>query len=113
MDFQLDLPERMPAMGAHLSHQLLHLAQEGVTNALKHAQAVSIRLALGEKDGGMRLEIEDDGLGFDQEQRPGPAEWHFGLQGMKERAARLGGTFGIDSVAGEGTRIRVTLPMNP
>ncbi len=111
VDFQLDLPERMPVMGPHLSHQLLHLAQEGVTNALKHADAASIRISLEEKADGMLLEIEDDGVGFNPSSRPGPADGHFGLQGMKERAARSGGTFGIDSATGEGTRIQVVLPM--
>ena len=113
VDFQLDLPESLPRLGAGLAHQVLHLAQEGVTNALKHADAASIRISVGECGGGIVLEIEDDGLGFPAGNPPGPAEGHFGVQGMKERVARCGGTFGIDSTAGKGTRIRAVLPILP
>ncbi len=111
VDFQLDLPEVMPPLGANLNCQLLHLAQEGVTNALKHADAASIRISVGESEGEVVLEVEDDGIGFPEEHHPGPAEGHFGIQGMKERVARCGGVFGIDSTAGKGTRIRAVLPI--
>lgn len=109
--FDLDLPEAMPELPGNLSHQVLHLVQEGVTNALKHADASSIRIELKRDAAGIRLEVADDGNGFDQASHPGPAEGHFGMQGMKERAARLGGTLEVDSVAGTGTRIKVVLPI--
>ena len=113
VDFSLDLPERLPEIAGHLGPQLLHLAQEGITNALKHADAASIRIGLKESGEQVVLEIEDDGRGFDVADRPGPADGHFGLQGMKERAARLQGTISIDSKADDGTRIRIVLPKNP
>ncbi len=111
VDFQLELREPLPVLGAHLSHQLLHLAQEGVTNALKHADPSTIRVSLEKRESGMLLEIEDDGIGFDRENHPGPEEGHFGLLGMKERAARSGGMFEIDSATGVGTRLRVIIPV--
>lgn len=111
VDFQLDVPEHLPPLGASLAHQVLHLAKEGVTNALKHADAATIRIALGGGGGDIVLEIEDDGIGFPPGNHPGPAAGHFGVQGMKERVARCGGTFGIDSTTGAGTRIRAVLPI--
>jgi len=113
VDFTLDLPTRMPELAGHLGPQMLHFAQEGITNALKHADAASIRLGIGDEGEKVALEIEDDGKGFDVTDRPGPADGHFGLQGMKERASRLGGTIEIDSKPDEGTRIRIVLPKNP
>ena len=110
--FVVDLPESMPELPGHLSHQLLHLAQEGVTNALKHAEASVIRITLKVDDDGMRFGLEDNGKGFDPSSRPGVTDGHFGLQGMKERVARLGGRLTIESNVGEGTRIDVTLPFD-
>ena len=113
VDFQLELPSPMPVIASHLSHQLLRLVQEGVTNALKHAEATTIRVNLQIGAGRADLRIEDDGKGWNRSEAPGPAEGHFGLQGMKERAARLAGTFSIDSTPGSGTRIHVMLPITP
>ena len=110
--FLVDLPESLPELPGHLSHQLLHLAQEGVTNAMKHAEAKEIRISLKVDDEGMRFGLTDDGKGFDSGNHPGVADGHFGLQGMKERVARLGGRLTIESNVGEGTRIDVTLPFD-
>ncbi len=110
--FDLAMPENLPELPARLSHALLHLAQEGVTNALKHAGAAVIRIALSITDGKAVLEIADDGKGFDPARNPrGPAEGHFGLQGMKERATRGGGTLEILSSPESGTRVRVVMPV--
>lgn len=111
VDFTLSLPEEMPGMGRNLSHQVLHLVQEGVTNALKHGAPSSVGINLRQVGEMVELRIADDGIGSDEFSRPGPAEGHFGLQGMKERAARAGGSFRIDSNQGGGTRIEVMLPL--
>ena len=110
--FVVDLPETLTELPGHLSHQLLHLAQEGVTNALKHAEAKEIRISLAVDDEGIRFGLADDGKGFDPVNHPGVTDGHFGLQGMKERVARLGGRLTIESNVGEETRIDVTLPFD-
>jgi len=109
--FQVDLPDSLPELPGHLSHHLLHLAQEGVTNALKHAEATLILISLKLQDGRIHFELTDNGKGFDTLNRPGVTDGHFGLQGMKERVARLGGKLEIDSKVGDGTRIKVMLPL--
>ena len=89
---------------------LLLLAQEGITNALKHAQPVRIELRLIFSAHAVTLVIRDDGIGFDPATVEGPREGHFGLQGMRERMKRLGGRIEIKSVAMSGTTITATVP---
>jgi signal transduction histidine kinase len=89
---------------------LLLLAQEAVTNAMKHATPTRIRLGLNFAPERVTLAIEDDGAGFYPATAPGAREGHFGLQGMTERVKRLGGTFSIESGPGRGTRITAAVP---
>jgi signal transduction histidine kinase len=89
-------------------HLLLRIAQEALHNVWKHAQAQSVALRLMRHDGVLELDIEDDGVGFDPQRKvPG----HYGLEGMRTRAAILGAELRIDSAPGRGTRVSVRLPM--
>ena len=86
--------------------QVLRIAQEALNNALRHAAATRVELNLRDRDGGLELEVADDGIGF----RPDDPELRarrLGLTSMEERAARVGGALEIDSVAGRGTRVRL------
>ncbi len=91
-------------------YQLLRLAQEALNNALKHSKARNIHIALGTASGETCLSVTDDGIGF----RPGvPVDAespHFGMIGMRERAARLGAKLEILSSPGNGCSVRVSLP---
>jgi signal transduction histidine kinase len=90
---------------------LYHNAREGVMNALKHAKASNIWVAVeqkGEEGDEVEMTLRDDGVGFDVE-APGP-EGHYGMTMMRERATVGGGTFTIQSVPGEGTTITVRFP---
>ncbi|XID93287.1 histidine kinase [Paenibacillaceae bacterium WGS1546] len=88
-------------------HQLFLIIQEAMANVVKHADAKSVRLFLGETDRQISLSIEDDGSGFRGEQvRPGG----YGLSTMKERAQKLGGEAEIVTKPGSGTRVRVWVP---
>jgi len=89
---------------------LLLFAQEGITNALKHARPTSIEITLRFTASALALTIRDDGLGFDLATVDGPKDGHFGLQGMRERIKRLGGELTIRSAAGQGTTIRADVP---
>jgi two-component system, NarL family, sensor kinase len=94
---------------------LFRVFQEAVTNVLKHAAAtrVDVRLALAGAD--VRLEIADDGCGFDAQGyfRAPPSTAGLGLIGMRERVGHLGGTFRVVSRQKGGTRIVVTVPAEP
>ena len=96
------------ALAREAEVELLRIAQESVTNVLKHAHARQIRLTLGFADDAVVLSITDDGAGFDQKAR----HEGFGLIGMRERAERLGARLSINTQKGAGTTVRVLLP-NP
>jgi len=85
---------------------VLRVAQEGLANARKHAHASSIRLALAYEAETVRLTLTDDGCGFD----PACATNGYGLNGMKNRVAQIGGTVEVDSAPGEGTTVTLEAP---
>jgi signal transduction histidine kinase len=87
---------------------LYHNAREGVMNALKHAKASNIWVAVEQQGDEVEMTLRDDGVGFDVE-APAP-EGHYGMTMMRERATVGGGTFTIQSVPGEGTTITVRFP---
>ena len=92
-------------------HQVLRIAQEAVTNALRHARASRVVVSL-DPDGsgsGVVLRVSDDGRGFDPEARAMRAR-RLGLTSMHERAASLGGTLRVDSAPGRGTTVELRLP---
>lgn len=93
-----------------VSGSILLLAQEVVTNAVKHAQAehITVRACCAASD--ITISIADDGRGFDLDQPFHIHEGHFGLQGMRERVKRLGGKLQIESAPGKGTRVTAQIP---
>jgi signal transduction histidine kinase len=94
-----------------VEHNLLRIAQEAVTNALKHAAATRIRIQLSREAHGVSLRIVDNGRGFDQSDAFSSLNGHFGVLGMRERAERLGGSMRLTSSPGEGTEVEVTAPL--
>jgi signal transduction histidine kinase len=98
------------ALPDFIAGNLLLLAQEAVTNALKHAGAHSITARIIFLPDGVTVRVTDDGAGFDPLLAPGQSSGHFGLQGMRERMKRIGGTLQIESRTGAGTRIEASVP---
>jgi len=94
-----------------IAGNLLLLAQEAMTNALKHGEPRSIIVRVVFGDETVKLSVEDDGCGFDPAQAATPREGHFGIQGMRERVKRLGGKFELESTPGHGTCLAVTAPI--
>ncbi|MGA2489205.1 MAG: ATP-binding protein [Anaerolineales bacterium] len=87
---------------------LYRLLQEGMNNAVKHAKSTSVWINLEYVDGEVSVSLEDDGQGFDPEQRSG---YGIGLQGLRERFLALGGNFEVESAPGKGTRLYGSLPI--
>ena len=101
-----DLPELDP----DVEHQVLRIAQEAVSNALRHARASRVTVTAGTgPDGGLQLTVADDGRGFDPEARALRAR-RLGLTSMHERAASLGGSLAVRSAPGRGTTVELGLP---
>jgi signal transduction histidine kinase len=86
---------------------LLRIGQEVLTNVLRHARANEFKVLLVFDSSGIRLELRDNGCGFDPQRK----HEGFGLQGMRERAEGMGGRLTIQSAAGQGTAISIVLPV--
>jgi two-component system sensor histidine kinase DegS len=84
---------------------IYRIVQEGLNNAVKHAAAKSVRLTVRREARIVRIELSDDGRGFDPMQKES-----FGLVGIKERVQLLGGMLNINSVPGRGTCLTVEIP---
>ena len=91
------------------AHAVLCIIRELVANAIRHGKARTVRVAGEFHDGVLSFSVRDDGRGFDPSNCNGPAEGHFGLEGIRERIKHLDGTFAITSEIGKGTRAEVTL----
>jgi signal transduction histidine kinase len=90
-----------------VEHELYHITNEALNNALKHAAASSVAVYLREKNGLIELEVVDDGIGFDPEEVSKLGG--MGLKTIRERVESLGGNLTIHSVPGEGSWIKVTV----
>lgn len=91
---------------------LYRIAQEALTNVVRHAHARSVSVLLDRRNGNALLVVEDDGRGFDVERlwRSGPAEARLGIVGMEERASLVGGKLTIESHPGAGTAVFAEVP---
>jgi len=112
VDVELELDDP-PDLEPAAEHEVLRIAQEAVTNALRHAGASCVRVRLGATEESGRpeavLRVADDGRGFDPEARAIRSR-RLGLTSMHERAASLGGRLTITSTAGEGTTVELRVP---
>ena len=103
------------AVSDFVAGNLLLVIQEAAHNALQHAEPATIEVVLSFDPAADAIDVtvRDDGKGFTPGTQLGPLQGHFGMQGMRERVERLGGTLRIESVPGRGTTIHArvrTLP---
>jgi two-component system sensor histidine kinase UhpB len=87
---------------------LYRVAQEALTNVQRHARAQEVWFQLTQQDGKVTLLVSDNGTGPRVES---PKEGGFGLRGLRERAARLGGELYLDPRPGGGSQLRFSLPL--
>lgn len=106
MTVLMDIDCALPRLTEPAEIALYRIAQEGFTNAAKHADAAQMWLKLSARDSGIEFSLRDDGRGFD----PNIAHKGFGLLGMQERAAMLGARVDILSKQDEGTTVTVAMP---
>ncbi|MFN8491149.1 MAG: PAS domain S-box protein [Caldilineaceae bacterium] len=94
---------------------LYRIVQEALTNVLKHARASAVSVILERRSQELRVIIEDNGVGFDQNALDGQAEGRrpLGLIGMRERAALVGGRVELETAPGAGTTLYVYIPLIP
>lgn len=91
---------------------LYRIAQEALTNVIRHAQARSVQVALTQENHTIMMSIKDDGCGFDQHLATAVSEHrHLGLISMRERAAITGGNLTLNTAPGEGTTLLIRVPL--
>lgn len=95
-----------------VAHEIMMIAREAVQNAANHASPKLVRMDLGFRQDNLALGVADDGCGFDPDALS-PDLMCFGLIGMRERVAKLGGTLELKSVPAIGTNLTVLIPRNP
>ncbi len=103
--FGSTLGERLPP---EIETALYRIAQEALTNVVKHARARSVSIVLGEKPDAATLVVEDDGGGFDPAR---PRDGGLGLLGMRERMELVGGRLTVESRPGAGTTLVAEVPI--
>lgn len=106
---RLKLPGEALDLDAERSTALFRILQETLTNVTRHAEATSVDVRLVKTETELLLEIRDNGKGFDM--KLVLPRQSFGLLGMHERALVLGGVFSVNSRPGEGTTVKVKIPV--
>ena len=113
--FSFSADKLMPSYGDSIDLTVYRCVQESLTNVIRHAGAKHVGIALDETvdgpshgNGGARLQlmVRDDGCGMDAAARAG-----FGIRGMQERVQGLGGRYGVESARGQGTCVRIEIPV--
>lgn len=91
-------------------HAVLRIIRELTVNSVRHGRASHVRIAGELRDGVIGFSVKDDGCGFDPDNAKGPAQGHFGIEGIRERIAALNGSVTVESAPGKGTKTTVSIP---
>lgn len=113
---ELHVDESLPQLSTAVEVALLRTAQSALANVRLHARASRVVVSLIDDDGSVRLDIIDDGTGFDIRSWESDLESgssSYGLRFIRARLRELGGALDIDSTPGEGTAISVSVPIHP
>jgi signal transduction histidine kinase len=106
-EVRLEVEEGVPrAPLGQTGAQVSRIIQEALTNARRHSGAKGISVSLRTEGGDLLAEVTDDGAGFGPDASPG-----VGLASMRERAALLGGELEVESEEGDGTSVRLRVPL--
>jgi signal transduction histidine kinase len=102
------------AIGAHdlpyeVEQELYFALREGIINAIRHSRATELNLSLAQDQNTCRIDLRDNGVGFDKSSAP--SSGGFGLRGIRERIAKIGGHVVIETAPGKGTRLFIEVPL--
>lgn len=99
-------------LGPDVETQLMRIVQEALTNVRKHARAQHVRVSFKVNINQVEIAINDDGCGFDPARISQQDGLHFGLRIMQERVAEIGGSTQVHSMPGQGTSVKVKVPLH-
>jgi len=109
LDVNIDLKHKTTTLPKDLTTSLYRIAQEALRNVAQHAQVSRASLSMTEQDGGIRLVIEDQGLGLPEDWEQGAVG--LGITSMKERARLVNGQVSITPARDRGTRVEAWVPL--
>ncbi len=112
IDYQCTSPEGLDRLPSRIEVPLFRIAQEAITNMIRHAKAAHASVIVLRQLNDITMIVEDDGQGFDMAVVKEKGDGCLGLVGMEERVNLLGGSFVVESIPGEGTTIRVRIPLS-
>ena len=106
MQVTVDAPESLPTLPAAVEVAAYRIALEALANVVRHAHASTCSMRLSISDDALKVKVEDDGGGL-------PRSFHtgVGITAMRERAAELGGSCTVETVATGGARVSAFLPL--
>lgn len=107
VDMEID-PAIAESLPVDIKINLYRIAQEQMSNIIKHAQAKAVHIVLRQEDGMIRLSITDNGKGFDTQRQSNG----IGLENIRRRAKLFGGNFHLQTAPGEGCELTVEIPVN-
>ena len=113
LNVKIEITNPKTKLPSYTETMLFRIIQEALTNIVNHAEASQVRVQLQLSDSAAIVQVEDNGKGFDAEEALSGrgVRRNLGLHGMVERATLLGGTFTIRSQPGQGTCLRVEVPL--
>jgi signal transduction histidine kinase len=111
IDYQYMGPEGRPRLPSHVETALYRITQEAITNIARHAKAARASVVVLHQLDNVTLLVEDNGKGFDTRIMAQDGLHSLGLTGIKERTGLLGGTCTVESAIGQGTVVRIQIPL--
>ncbi len=108
LDIRLTHSMKTERLAADLESTVFRIVQEALVNLERHSQTTRGDVKITRRGSAIRVEVRDDGIGFDPD---AVAEGHYGLEGLRERARLAGGSACVHSAVGKGTTVVVDLPL--
>jgi FixJ family two-component response regulator len=110
IDFRVHVAGRQQPLNPLIQQEIYRIGREALLNAFCHSGAKRVEVELEYADQNLQMRVRDNGTGIDPQVLRNGREGHWGLAGMQERAARIGGLLKISTSPSNGTEVRLTIP---